>query len=84
MVDWADELGIDLAVLHLEAFWHPVAQWENAKIAEAGESYWDWYRHAHPEPPTRVARAEAKQRPGFDFTERQMAIAMRSLEVGDE
>jgi hypothetical protein len=79
MVDWADELGIDLPTLHTEAFWHPVAQWENARIAEQGEAYWAWYRHAHPEPPTRVARDEAKRRPRFEFTERQMQIAMRSV-----
>lgn len=79
MVDWADELGIDLATLHLEAFWHPVAQWENARIAKQGEDYWAWYRQAHPEPPTRVARVESKARPRFEFTERQMQIAMRSV-----
>jgi hypothetical protein len=82
MVDWADELGIDLAALHLEAFWHPVAQWENARISEKGDLYWAWYRQAHPEPPTTVARFEAKPRPRFDFTERQMEIAMRSVNAG--
>jgi hypothetical protein len=39
MVDWADELGIDLTVLHLEAFWHPVAQWDNDRIRRRGEDY---------------------------------------------
>ena len=38
MVDWADELGLDLASLHLEAFWHPVAQWENDRIRQQGEA----------------------------------------------
>ena len=79
MVDWADELGIDLAILHVEAFWHPVAQWDNARIQKAGEDYWHWYRLRHPEPPTPVAVRESK-RPKYEFTDRQLQIAMRALE----
>ena len=75
MVDWADELGIDLATLHLEAFWHPVAQWDNARIQKAGEDYWHWYRLRHPEPPTPVAVRESS-RPSYEFTDRQLQIAM--------
>jgi len=43
-VDWAEELGIDMVALSMEAFWHPVAQWENARIAKQGEDYWAWRR----------------------------------------
>jgi len=78
-VDWATELGINLATLHLEAFWHPVAQWENARIAQQGEEYWAWRRLQNPEPPSVVARMEAKPRPMLDFTEKQMKIGMRLL-----
>ena len=78
MVDWADELGIDLATLHLEAFWHPVAQWENARIQKAGDDYWAWRRLQNPEPPTPVAIRESK-RPAYEFTDRQLQIAMSAI-----
>jgi hypothetical protein len=77
-VDWAEELGIDLRTIHLEAFWHPVAQWENARIARRGEDYWAWVRHCNPEKPSPSAKATAKARPMFEFTERQIEIALRS------
>jgi hypothetical protein len=75
MVDWASELGIDLAVLHVEAFWHPVAQWENDRIRRQGEDYWAWRRLQNPEPPTPVAVRESS-RPSYEFTDRQLQIAM--------
>lgn len=78
MVDWADELGIDLTTLHLEAFWHPVAQWDNAKIQRAGEEYWAWRRLQNPEPPTPVASREST-RPTYEFTDRQLEIAMNAM-----
>ena len=77
--DWAYELNIDIARLSMEAFWHPVAQWENARIAKQGEDYWAWRRLQSPEPPNVVARMEAKPRPMFDFTEKQLALGMRLL-----
>ena len=79
MVDWADELGIDLTRLHLEAFWHPVAQWENDRIRKQGEDYWHWRRLQNPEPPTPVAERESKHR-RYKFTDRQLQIAMNALE----
>lgn len=79
MVDWADELGIDLATLHVEAFWHPVAQWENDRIRAQGEDYWAWRRLQNPEPPTPVAERESKRR-RYQFTDRQLQIAMKALE----
>jgi hypothetical protein len=78
MVDWADELGIDLATLHVEAFWHPVAQWDNDRIRRRGEDFWEWRRQSNPEPPTPVAVREST-RPSYEFTDRQLQIAMRSL-----
>lgn len=80
MVDWAHEMGLDISKVSIEAFWHPIAQWENARIAEQGEAYWAWYRHAHPEEPARMARMDAPKRPRFEFTERQIQIAIRSME----
>jgi len=76
MVDWADELGIDLTTLHLEAFWHPVAQWENDRIRQQGEDYWEWYRRTHPEPPPPRVPRQAKR---YSFTDRQMQIAMKAV-----
>jgi hypothetical protein len=78
-VDWAEELGIDMVALSMEAFWHPVAQWENARIAKQGEDYWAWRRLQNPEPPIPLDRFEAKPRPMFDFTEKQIAMGLRLL-----
>ena len=77
--DWVAEMGINIETLYLEAFWHPVAQWENARIQKQGDDYWAWRRLQTPEPPTVVARMEAKPRPMLDFTERQMNLGMRLL-----
>jgi hypothetical protein len=78
-ISWAEQLGIHLEALYTEAFWHPVAAYENDRIRKQGEAYWAWVRHCNPEPPSRVARMEAKKRPMFEFTERQLEIALRSL-----
>lgn len=83
MVDWAKELGIDKTILSLEHFWHPVAQWENDLIRKRGEDYWAWHRHGHSEPPSRMAMIDGKRYPRFDFTERQLELAIQSLRKDD-
>ena len=79
MVDWSKELGIDKDLLQLEAFWHPVAQYENELIRKRGEDYWAWHRLQNPEPPSRMASIDAQARPRFKFTERQLELAIQSL-----
>ena len=83
MVDWGKELGIDKDLLAIEHFWHPVAQYENDLIRQRGEDYWAYYRHKNQEPPSRMARAYSKARPRFDFTERQLELAIQSLRKDD-
>lgn len=78
MVDWSKELGIDKNVLSLEHFWHPVAQYDNDLIRKRGEDYWAWHRLQNPEPPSRMASIDAKARPRFRFTERQLELAIQS------
>ena len=81
MVDYGREYGIDVDALMCEAFWHPAAQWDNARIQERGEKFWEWYRHNNPEPPkVTVEPVRKKRRPRkYSFTDEQMAIAMRSV-----
>lgn len=78
-LDYATELGIDLKELVKEAFWHPVAAHQNAEIRKRGEEYWEYVRRVNPEPPPRMAVLDAKPRPRFQFTEKQLEIALRSL-----
>jgi hypothetical protein len=84
MVDYAKEYGLDVDALMREAFWHPSAQWDNARIAERGEKFWEWHRNLNPEAPQDVqvkpARVRKKRAPRhYEFTDAQLAIAMRSI-----
>jgi len=81
-VDYAREYGINVDLLSTEAFSHPAAQWDNARIAERGERFWDWYRHTHPEAPKpdgNSKKSKPRRPRRYTFTDEQMAIAMRSI-----
>jgi hypothetical protein len=82
MVDYGREYGIDIDVLVMEGFGHPAAQWDNARIAERGEKFWEWYRQAHAPAPKRDSmgkRSKPRRVRKYSFTDEQMAIAMRSV-----
>lgn len=82
MVDYAKEYGIDLDALTLEAFSHPAAQWENARIYDKGVAFWEWYRRTHPVAPTgpdNSKKSKPRRVRRYSFTDEQIAIAMRSI-----
>ena len=82
MVDYAKEYGIDVGVLLTEAFSHPVAQWDNARIHDRGVEFWEWYRRTHPQAPNgpdNSKHSKPRRERKYSFTETQMAIAMRSV-----
>lgn len=83
MVDYAREYGINVDQLMTEAFWHPAAQYDNARIHDRGVQFWEWHRRVNPEPPKPEPVAEVKARKRrarqYTFTDAQMAIAMRSI-----
>jgi hypothetical protein len=81
MVDWAKELGIDPEALMFEDFSHPIARYENNRIDDRGEQFWEWYRNTHQEEPPvsdEPVMAEPRVRQ-YSFTDEQMARAMRSV-----
>lgn len=81
-MDYAKEYGIDLDRLVREGFAHPIAQWENALIAERGEAYWERYRRTHPVEPDgedNPKHSKPRRPRKYSFTDEQMAIAMRSI-----
>ena len=81
MVDYAQQLGIDLEALMFEDFSHPVARYENDKIDAQGVEFWKWYRDTHPEQPPEsdepVRNAPRVRK--YSFTDAEMAAAMRSV-----
>lgn len=83
MVDWSKELGIDLDELAKEHFSHPLAQYENDQIRQRGEDHWAHHRYNNLEAPSRMAYLDARQRPRFRFTERQLEIAIQSARKED-
>lgn len=84
MVDYAREYGINVDRLMTEAFWHPAAQYDNARIHDRGVQFWDWYRKVNTEPPqsepVKAEKVRQKRRVRqYTFTDAQLAIAMRSI-----
>ena len=81
MVDYAQQMGIDLEALMFEDFSHPVARYENDKIHAQGVEFWKWYRDTHPEAPPESDEPVAKgpRVRKYSFTDKEMAAAMRSV-----
>jgi hypothetical protein len=96
VVNWAEEMGIDLDLLKGEDPFHPIQLANHRAIERRGEAFWAYRRmtagpeyspgtingEAVVEAAVKSCRKPAKVKP-YVFTEQQLDIARRSLNAED-